>query len=254
MCSYIIYCVCLHVFLHHMCVCVQIFNEFNARILTDRLNVFKNLHREPTFVMVILVSMGCQALIVELGGNFTKTTGLIGLHWLYTLLLASLTLPLGVFMRFIPVSESPTAFADHYHASFAKRMLRKLAEMGDSHPAFTGRGVVAPSALQPLASPTASGGGKHRLLVTHPGEELERLSLLQEPSNSTPTPVARNPLHAASSYRVPSPLESPVSVSVLQEQPEDTVLLNPLSRLQRATMASAGGNTHGKEDAHEAST
>jgi hypothetical protein len=49
--------------------------------------------------------------IVEFGGDFTKTAPLSLDQWLRTVGLAAVTLPLGVAMRFVSVSEDPNDFA-----------------------------------------------------------------------------------------------------------------------------------------------
>lgn len=71
----------------------------NSRSLGDDWNVFRGLHKNAMFAGIILLSAGVQAIIVEFGGMFTKTTGLTGWHWLYTILMGAIALPLGFLMR-----------------------------------------------------------------------------------------------------------------------------------------------------------
>lgn len=78
---------------------VQLFNELNCRSLTNDWNVLRGLHRTPLFAGVVVVSAGVQALLVEFGGVFMKTSGLTGAHWAYSLLMGAVVLPLGVVMR-----------------------------------------------------------------------------------------------------------------------------------------------------------
>ncbi|CAM9787257.1 unnamed protein product, partial [Discosporangium mesarthrocarpum] len=84
----------------------QLFNEFNARSLTDEWNAVK---------IFLWPSLGESSLepkydgmfffffIVDFGGDFTKTTGLNSTEWIITAALGAIALPLGVLMRFIPV-------------------------------------------------------------------------------------------------------------------------------------------------------
>jgi hypothetical protein len=85
------------------------------------------MHRHLTFVAILVVSAGVQALLVELAGGFAKTTGLSGMHWLYSILIAAITMPLGIVMRVIPVWDKPSDFADYYQGFFNDRMVCSAA-------------------------------------------------------------------------------------------------------------------------------
>ncbi len=76
--------------------------------------VFYDLHKNRIFMGVIVVTVGLQVFIVEIGGKFTSTTGLTLKHWGYSILLACFTAPLGVLMRLVPVKENPKSFANFY--------------------------------------------------------------------------------------------------------------------------------------------
>lgn len=104
----------LNTFIFNAFVFCQLFNEFNARSIEDDWNVFRGLSKNWLFMAIIFATVGMQAFIVEVGGDFTKTTGLSGIHWLYTILLGAIALPLGVLMRFIPVGERETDYAEYY--------------------------------------------------------------------------------------------------------------------------------------------
>jgi hypothetical protein len=130
------------------CDFTQVFNELNARSLTDEWNVFTRLAGSSLFFSVIVVEVGLQvgirrsttvllrakslffscdaipvtffqAVLVELGGAFAGTCGLTALHWVFSILLAGLTVPLGFIMRVIPVPEKPSDFAHHFEERFA---------------------------------------------------------------------------------------------------------------------------------------
>lgn len=58
------------------------------------------------------------------------------MHWLYTIAMASITFPLGVLMRLIPVPDKPSDFADFYQQKFNAKMTAKLADTEGGHPAF----------------------------------------------------------------------------------------------------------------------
>jgi magnesium-transporting ATPase (P-type) len=91
----------------------QIFNEFHARSIFSDVNVLKDLHKNPIFLGVIIITMVLQGLIVQFGGAFTQTAPLSLDQWVVTVLLGALAAPVGVLMRFIPVSEDPNSFVDN---------------------------------------------------------------------------------------------------------------------------------------------
>ncbi|RYY33729.1 hypothetical protein EON62_03960, partial [archaeon] len=123
-------------FIFNAFVFCQVFNELNARSLDNDWNVFRGLWRERIFIAVIIASIGMQALIVEVGGDFTRTTGLIGMHWLYTILMGAISLPLGLLMRIVPVCDKPSDFASYYQSMFYEAMEKKLEAAKSEHPAF----------------------------------------------------------------------------------------------------------------------
>mmetsp|Transcript_3446 Transcript_3446/g.8007 ORF Transcript_3446/g.8007 Transcript_3446/m.8007 type:complete len:1159 (-) Transcript_3446:319-3795(-) len=89
----------------------QIFNEFNARSIGDDMNVFRGLHKNPIFAAVIVITVGLQIFIVEVGGLFTKTSPLNVTQWLVSAAIGLVALPVGLLMRLIPATEDPASFA-----------------------------------------------------------------------------------------------------------------------------------------------
>ncbi|CAM9903596.1 unnamed protein product, partial [Laminaria digitata] len=78
-----------------------IFNEFNARSITNSWNIVKGL-KNPMFLAVIMFTVLAQFLIVQEGGSFTRTEDLNREEWATTVLMGAAVLPLGVLMRFLP--------------------------------------------------------------------------------------------------------------------------------------------------------
>jgi hypothetical protein len=105
-------------FIFNTFVFCQIFNEFNARSIKDDVNVFAGLETNPVFFAIIFISVGLQILMVELGGEFVHTSGLSPINWVYSCLLGSITLGVGILMRFIPVEEDPDSFVNHQLPEF----------------------------------------------------------------------------------------------------------------------------------------
>lgn len=89
----------------------QVFNEFNAREIGDRFAPMRSLSQSPMFLTVIAFTVTAQWLIVEYGGDFTQTYPLSWAEWKYTVALGAGSLPVGLLMRLIPVTEAPHSFA-----------------------------------------------------------------------------------------------------------------------------------------------
>ena len=87
------------------------FNELNARSIGDSADVLSGLGSNPMFLAVVGFTVLARVGIVECGGDFTRTSHLSPEQWARTVGLASVTLPLGVLMRFVPVSEDGADFA-----------------------------------------------------------------------------------------------------------------------------------------------
>jgi len=86
----------------------QLFNELNCRVLNDELNIFKNIHKNYIFLVIMFISISIQILLVELGISFAQTAQLNIYHWLYCVVLGLLSLPLGLLLKFIPVPKERT--------------------------------------------------------------------------------------------------------------------------------------------------
>ena len=91
----------------------QVFNEYNARSIFDEWNMFHDIHKNPTFIIVTIITIGFQIILVEFGGDFLKTSPLSASQWLITVALGAISLPIGVLMRFIPAKEDPNGFFDN---------------------------------------------------------------------------------------------------------------------------------------------
>jgi magnesium-transporting ATPase (P-type) len=91
----------------------QIFNEYTARSIGDEPICFKDIHKNYIFLLVTIITIGCQIFLIEIGGEFVKTSPLSLNQWLITIGLGAIGLPVGVLMRFIPVKDDPRSFFDN---------------------------------------------------------------------------------------------------------------------------------------------
>eukprot|EP01108_Squamamoeba_japonica_P003992 TRINITY_DN3184_c0_g1_i1.p1 TRINITY_DN3184_c0_g1~~TRINITY_DN3184_c0_g1_i1.p1 ORF type:complete len:802 (+),score=488.83 TRINITY_DN3184_c0_g1_i1:172-2406(+) len=72
---------------------MQVFNEFNARLLGDTILPTAGLSKNNLFWGTIIVIAIVQAIMTVFGGAFTSTTDLSGIEWLGCLLLAVCVVP-----------------------------------------------------------------------------------------------------------------------------------------------------------------
>ncbi|KAG0040010.1 Calcium-transporting ATPase 10, plasma membrane-type, partial [Gryganskiella cystojenkinii] len=107
---------------------LQVFNELNCRRIDDTLNIFKNLFHNKIFLIVQVFVVGGQFIIVEFGGQAFKTVPLTGDQWLLTILIGSLSLPVGLFLRLLPASLIPEAVTIA-HVSEERKPLVSSAKM-----------------------------------------------------------------------------------------------------------------------------
>ncbi|KAJ3104116.1 hypothetical protein HDU96_009057 [Phlyctochytrium bullatum] len=80
----------------------QVFNEFNSRIIGNSLNVFKDIHRNPTFWFIVVGTTLVQVLIVQFGGAAFKTYPLDAQQWGICIALGIGCMPFAVLIRLTP--------------------------------------------------------------------------------------------------------------------------------------------------------
>ncbi len=105
------------------CVCDwrQVFNEFNARSIGNDTRVYHGLHKNGIFMAIIIITIGLQIFIVEVGGRFTSTTGLSIEHWGWSIVMGFGSAPVGFLMRSIPVTLDEASFANYYNVDTTDR-------------------------------------------------------------------------------------------------------------------------------------
>ena len=62
------------------------------------------------FLFVSIVTFGLQIFLIEVGGDFVKTSPLTLIQWLITIALGFIGVPIGMLMRLIPIKEDPNSF------------------------------------------------------------------------------------------------------------------------------------------------
>ncbi|ORC87793.1 putative P-type ATPase [Trypanosoma theileri] len=86
-------------------VLLQLFNEFNARILDGHLNIFTGLERAPLFLLIVGLTFIIQVIGVQYGGPLMQAVPLSSAQWGRCFLVSSIPTPLGLLLRALPVKE-----------------------------------------------------------------------------------------------------------------------------------------------------
>jgi len=95
------------------CSLFSVFNEYTSRKLFDEWNMFEGVWNNRMFLYVSLISVGLQIFLVQLGGEWVKTSPLTLNQWIGTIGIGALGLPVGVLQRFIPIKEDENSFYTH---------------------------------------------------------------------------------------------------------------------------------------------
>jgi Ca2+-transporting ATPase len=92
----------------------QIFNELNARNIGSEMDVFRGVFKNTFFCAIIVFTCAMQYAMVEVGAIswLVKAVHLSPAMWYRSVLIGSLSLPVGGLMRVFPVSENPDDFAE----------------------------------------------------------------------------------------------------------------------------------------------
>ncbi|KAK6945264.1 Cation-transporting P-type ATPase, C-terminal [Dillenia turbinata] len=91
----------------------KVFNEINSRDI-DKINVFRGMSDSWIFLGVMVSTVVFQFIIVEYLGTFASTVPLSWQLWLISVLLGSISLPVGAVLKCIPVERSRPEHYDGY--------------------------------------------------------------------------------------------------------------------------------------------
>ncbi|SMR59314.1 unnamed protein product [Zymoseptoria tritici ST99CH_1E4] len=81
---------------------LQIFNMFNSRRLDNKFNVFAGVTRNWYFMIITLVMVGCQVMIMYVGGRAFQISRISGKDWGISIVIGLLSMPAAVFIRLFP--------------------------------------------------------------------------------------------------------------------------------------------------------
>ncbi|XP_050382538.1 putative calcium-transporting ATPase 11, plasma membrane-type [Argentina anserina] len=80
----------------------QVFNEINSRDI-EKINIFRGMFDSWVFVGVMVCTVAFQAVLVEFLGAFASTVPLSWQLWLLCIIIGSLSMPVAVVLKCIPV-------------------------------------------------------------------------------------------------------------------------------------------------------
>lgn len=92
----------------------QIFNELNARNIGSDFDIFRGVFKNTFFCAIIVFTCAMQYAMVEVNAIswLVKAVPLTPALWYKSVLIGSMSLPVGALMRVFPVSENPDDFAE----------------------------------------------------------------------------------------------------------------------------------------------
>ncbi|GMP86719.1 hypothetical protein CsSME_00039394 [Camellia sinensis var. sinensis] len=105
----------LNTFIFNTFVFCQVFNEINSRDI-EKINVFRGMFNSWVFIAVMVSTVTFQVIIVEFLGTFASTVPLSWQLWLLSVLLGSLSIPIAVVLKCIPVENATPKHHDGYES------------------------------------------------------------------------------------------------------------------------------------------
>jgi Ca2+-transporting ATPase len=81
---------------------MQIFNMFNNRRLDNKFNILAGVQRNYFYLAILAIMVGCQAMIMYVGGAAFSIDRLNGKDWGISIVLSALCLPWAVLIRLFP--------------------------------------------------------------------------------------------------------------------------------------------------------
>jgi len=81
---------------------MQVFNMFNNRRLDNKFNVLQGIHRNYFYLSICAIMIGCQVMIMFVGGRAFQIQRLDGKDWGISIILGLLCLPWAVLVRLFP--------------------------------------------------------------------------------------------------------------------------------------------------------
>ncbi|KAA8517150.1 hypothetical protein F0562_017443 [Nyssa sinensis] len=104
----------LDTFIFNTFVFCQVFNEINSREI-EKMNILRGIFDSWVFIGVMVCTVAFQVIIVEFLGTFASTVPLSWQLWLLSILIGSVSIPVGTVLKCIPVERETPRHHDGYH-------------------------------------------------------------------------------------------------------------------------------------------
>lgn len=82
----------------------QVFNMLNNRRLDNKFNIFTGMHRNYFLLGILAIMIGCQVMIMYVGGRAFSINRIGGKDWGISIVLGALSLPWAIVVRLFPDS------------------------------------------------------------------------------------------------------------------------------------------------------
>jgi len=113
----------------------QIFNEFNARKIYNEKNMFEGVFTNQIFLGVIVATVLIQFLTVQFGAVAFQTVPLDLDDWIICILIGGVSLPLGLFQRYLPPFTFVNGILDKFTKKSSQVAPEDSPESGNNKPA-----------------------------------------------------------------------------------------------------------------------
>ncbi|KAI9080746.1 hypothetical protein K1719_037259 [Acacia pycnantha] len=95
----------------------QVFNEINSRDI-EKINVLRGIMKSWTFLGIMFITVGFQVIIVEFLGKFASTVPLNWKHWLLSIVIGAMSMPISAIVKCIPVERDTIIFQHRHHDGY----------------------------------------------------------------------------------------------------------------------------------------
>ncbi|ROT36385.1 calcium-transporting ATPase [Sodiomyces alkalinus F11] len=158
---------------------MQIFKLFNSRRIDNKLNIFEGLSRNRLFMLMLAIMIAGQVLIIFVGGAAFVVVRLNGPQWGISLVLGSLSIPVGVLIRLFPDSiiRSCTQFVVRHTPRIPVPKFLKRKKSAEQVEAQNGVGTAFMTLRNDLAFLKRVRGGRIHLIseaIARPVETVRR--------------------------------------------------------------------------------
>jgi Ca2+-transporting ATPase len=105
-----------------------------SRKINDEINIFEGITGNPSFLIVWTVIVVFQIVCIQLFGRFMSVhvNGLTAIQWIYCLVIALVTFPINIILKFVPDTMCPVLGEEEEEdIKIADAQYKELCEKGE---------------------------------------------------------------------------------------------------------------------------